>query len=180
MNENKQPEFEPPLLRRAHLAVFFGAIIACASVAIIGMLGLWIWSIVSGGGSAPTYQSALDASYVFLSTLAATIFISAFNWYLFFVVIPISWIAIGFLSVIFKAEKRPQPARKFYLAGISATTLAIFLVSITGLLPYAATDYLLVAVCGAAVAALAVGIPAGFLTMFAYRVILRPPTYPAP
>ena len=66
MNQSPQPEFERPLIRRAHIAVLLSGIFASFAVAFIAFIWISIWTGLTGGGAAPHYQAELDASYVFL------------------------------------------------------------------------------------------------------------------
>ena len=183
MNQSPQPEFERPLIRRAHIAVLLSGIFASFAVAFIAFIWISIWTGLTGGGAAPDYQAELDASYVFWSAASITFFISGMNWYGFVVVIPATWLIVGLLSIAFKAESKPTPARKFYIVGAVITCLAIFLVIQLATAPYLSTGdpaIVISALSGSAIASCMVGVPAGLLITFVYRKLLSPPAYPAP
>ena len=183
MSQSPQPQFERPLIQRAHIAVLLSGIFASFAVAFIAFIWISIWTGLTGGGAAPHYQAELDASYVFWSAASITFFISGMNWYGFVVVIPATWLILGLLSIAFKAESKPTPARKFYIVGAVTTCLVIFLVIQLTTAPYLSTGdpaIVISALSGSAIASCMVGIPAGLSITFVYRVILRPPAYPAP
>ncbi len=183
MSQSQQPEFEPPLIRRAHVAVFISGIFASLAVTFIALLWMLIWSALTGSGAAPPYQADLDASYTFWSAASVTFFLSGMNLYGLIVVIPAGWFILGLLSIIFKAENKPSPTSMFYIVGALTTSLIIFLVSQVANASYLSTgdpSITISALGGSLTASCLVGVPASILITFVYRKILRPPAQPKP
>jgi len=177
MNE-QPPQFEPAIIRSVHIATFVSGFVACLAVALAGAFWIIAWSAFFGG-SAPEYQSELTPFFVFQSGASLTFIFSFFSWIGVFVTLPATWLIIGILSVSFSAERTPSPTRKFYFVGCSATSITIFLVTLTALLHLFSESptIWLSGIAGSALSSFLVGIPSGLITTFVYRRILCPPPH---
>lgn len=85
---------ERPRIRRVVLACFLCGVCACISVALIALFTGFIYSsLISLAGLSPTQPYAQEG---FLNGAMIAVMVAGFNWIVFYIVIPITWLILFF------------------------------------------------------------------------------------
>lgn len=87
---------ETPRIRRVALACFLCGVAASITVSLIAALLAFVFgSIMSIAGTPPSQFGSNDG---FMAGAFIAVMMAAFNWYLFYIVVPITWLVL-FLSI---------------------------------------------------------------------------------
>ena len=100
---------EKPKIRRVALACFLCSLAASIAVALIAALAAFLFTSIAAAIGAPPSQFGQQDGFMAGAFIA--VMMAAFNWYLFYIVVPVTWLVLSFSIGRFprRAIARPGP-----------------------------------------------------------------------
>ncbi|MEQ8556878.1 MAG: hypothetical protein RIB03_01040 [Henriciella sp.] len=99
---------EKPRIKRVALACFLCGICACICVALIAAMLAFVFSTLTSLAGAQPAQFAERGGFMMGAFVA--VMMAAFNWYLFFIVIPVTWLVLALSIGRFPRRGITRPA----------------------------------------------------------------------
>ncbi|WP_084399758.1 hypothetical protein [Henriciella aquimarina] len=158
--------YEKPKIRRVILACFLCGIAASISVALVAGLGAFAFSTVMAvlDMQPPQFEQASGL----MAGMLVAVMMAAFNWYLFFIVLPVTWLVLG-LSLGRFPHRGIARAAPYYRWGVIWG--AVLVGGTTGTVGFMMQPS---AGAGALVTGLLIGATAGLVCAGLFRLIVRP------
>ena len=158
---------EKPKIRRVLLACFLCGICASISVALIAAITAFVFSSATSAFGMPAAEFGERSN--FMSGACMAVMMAGFNWVVFYIVIPVTWVMLFFSIGLFPRRGILRHAPYYRWGAIWG---ALLVGAPTGIFGVAAENQ--GAFLGALLTGLAIGCAAGLLCASLFLAIVRP------